>query len=1054
MHADQPRRAYKKNSLRKLAKAGTNKLIIGGEALEEEKVSPSSINNLLSLDFDGNCLDESCNNKMNQQQATNESLCAITNIIIKKRSSNNPVLSSSCRAQCLQTMYKSTTTKQVARTTDRQRRRPAQMKPFKQALRRQRPALNVGGQSAALITISLLIVCTCSLIFAGSGEAFAFTEGSSAANAAGQMLHELTGSNKQPLVASNGIERADKLASSDQPVASSSPSSPPSGQSSVVASLSSAIASAAAAATVAAAQSALTGSDARSLLNGNHQAGHHQHHHGSALAHAAAGGPHPHQQRSPGIHLALKLADAIPEVPYNILHNMKKLDHAAPFYNVANKMTGTGTSKESSHGLSLANALASTSNAFGAEQLRALFQSPLWKRIADGYGEFTSEFRSLFRAPAHPMKGPTSTTTKLLRDLSVPAMLMLLASAIPNDVSIASLSPLGAQLGQPLTKLPTSDQWLPVKTRRKSLLTPATDLANNQLSSLVDPLSLSGSSEVPNYSISPPFGGSNHLFPRSLTNNQNAAQNNYQAAPSQISRVFNGNQGDIYRQPSGLNSELQQGWVSAQQQVPSGFDSTPAHPLQRVGESAPTEPQAATPVLSGSTKRDMKPVKRSDRKTHSSPASLLNQAVSSLTFFANQPTSAATGGSGKLMSKLMNANGNQQFELGNSYRMMSLGSGSDATSASATGVSFALPWQRMSTNARSDNQLDEKHRYSLVEDSDSLAQFKTPFKSWNPNSFEEQQEKLSPSSSLSSKPFLLSAMTQAISSMFNGAPQTGATGGHLYGSESGFPPASNSKLESLGDKTIINQHNKESVLRRQLVGGNQINNIGALAEQRELSQLLPQSWREVVKRTVNSVKQEASTQWRSIEGQLTSWVQDKLKSLPTGGSPAPASSASGASPTPVANLIATVSNTAMNLLGITGNKAGSVLAGPHPAAHAASSDPASLPAESASSSSSGGKHDSPSRAGLVQPAKSALLGVSNMIVNTLTNRQVATTAAASSPSSSAPASAPKVADNQLTSSVSQYPTLTGAQASQQVASPTSVASGIASSSVAQLVQST
>lgn len=575
---------------------------------------------------------------------------------------------------------------------------------------------------------------------------------------------------------------------------------------------------------------------------------------------------------------------------------------------------------------------------------------------------------------------------------------------------------------------------------------------------------MSGSSEQPNYSISPPFDGSNHLFPRSPSNGQNAAQNNYQAAPSQISRVSNGNSGDIYRQPSGMSNELQQGsWMSPQQLAQNGFDLTPpVHPLQRVGESPPTEPQAATPVLSAGTKPDMKPVKRSDRKAYSSPVSLLNQAAGSLTFFANQPTSAATGGSGKLMSKLMNANGNQQFELGNSYRMMSLGSGSDAAGSSTDGgVSFVLPWQRMSTNARSDNQLDEKHRYSLVEDSDSLAQFKRPqFKLWNSNSFEEQQqEKLSPPSSLSSKPFLLSAMTQAISSMFNGAPQTGATGGHL---ESGSPLAGHSplahsgisKLEYLGDKAIIN---KEPVLRRQLIGGsNSNNNIGALAEQRELSQLLPQSWREVVKRTVNSVKQEASTQWRSIEGQLTSWVQDKLKSLPTGGSPgssvsaSSASGAAGASPTPVANLIATVSNTAMNLLGMTGgNKAGSVLAGPHQPAHSASSGSASPLAEAASSSSSGGKQDSPSRAGLVQPAKSALLGVSNMIVNTLTNRQVSTTAAASSSSS-----AQKAADNQLTSSVSQYPTLTGAQASQQAATPTSVASGIASSSVAQFVQST
>lgn len=565
--------------------------------------------------------------------------------------------------------------------------------------------------------------------------------------------------------------------------------------------------------------------------------------------------------------------------------------------------------------------------------------------------------------------------------------------------------------------------------------------------------------------------------------------NNYLMSGSdgQISRLSGNPTSDIYQPQQGgeLSSSAQQtSWMSPQQQQQqprNGVDSTTQQmqqALQRVGESLPTD-QAASPVLSGSIKRDMKPVKGA---SSSSPASLLNQAVSSLTFFANQPTTSGDDGtvsggasaaaSGKLMSKLMNANGNQQFELGNSYkRMMSLGgSGSDAL-AGLRSNGIALPWQRMSawsTNARSDNQLDEKHRYSLVEDSDSLAQFtKMPFK-WASNSLEEQQqqqqgeEKLSsPSSSLSSKPFLLSAMTQAIGSIFNG-PHSGVAG-NLLRTESGSPAAAasqqlvrsgiNSKLESVGDKTIINQHNKESVLRRQLVGGgsNSINNIGALAEQRELSQLLPQSWREAVKRTMSTVQQQASTQWRSIEGQLTSWVQDKLKSLPTGGSQTSSSStsssstsaASANSPTPVANLIATVSSTAMNLLGISG-KGTSVLAGPHPPAHSSSSDMAagsstagSSSSSSSSSSSAGGKLESPSRTGLVQPAKSALVGVSNMIVNTLTNRQVATTAAASSPSTASAQKSTPVSS--LASSISQYPTLTGAQASQQATASGSMA---------------
>lgn len=254
------------------------------------------------------------------------------------------------------------------------------------------------------------------LLLVGPSGALAFTVDSS---------HE----EGNKLATSSNTQRSDSGASTSEPAASTASvgSSGQSAQSTIVASLSSAITSAAAAAALAAAQSSLSGSDARSLLTSATS--------GTGSGSPSTGAGHHHQQRSPGIHLALKLADAIPEVPYNILHNMKKLDHAAPFYNVPNKLTAAGSGKESGHSSLIASALASKGGSFGAEQLSALFRSPLWKRIADGYGEFTSEFRSLFRAPAHPMKGPTSSTTKLLRDISVPAMLMLLASAIPSDVS-------------------------------------------------------------------------------------------------------------------------------------------------------------------------------------------------------------------------------------------------------------------------------------------------------------------------------------------------------------------------------------------------------------------------------------------------------------------------------------------------------------------------------------------------------------------------------------------------------------------------------------------
>lgn len=225
----------------------------------------------------------------------------------------------------------------------------------------------------------------------------------------------------------NSIERlsneTDQPLSSALPLSSSSPS-PSSSQTSIVASLSSAVASAAAAAAVAAAKDTLSSNDARSLLSSSSSTG------------SNGNQNQAHQSRSPGLHLALKIADAIPEVPYSILHNMRKLDHAAPFYNVPNKVTSAGTVKESSHNL-LSSAL-SASGGLGsaADHLSSLFKSPLWKRISDGYGEFTSEFRSLFRAPPTPMKGPSSSATKLLRDISVPALLMLFASTFPTDVSI------------------------------------------------------------------------------------------------------------------------------------------------------------------------------------------------------------------------------------------------------------------------------------------------------------------------------------------------------------------------------------------------------------------------------------------------------------------------------------------------------------------------------------------------------------------------------------------------------------------------------------------
>lgn len=241
----------------------------------------------------------------------------------------------------------------------------------------------------------------------------------------------------------------------------------PAGQS-IVASLSSAVASAAVASAIAAAQSAVSG-PANSHQDGRSS---------PATQQAAATGGSTRSLNSPShspaktlTHLAIRqFADSIPEVPYHILHNMKKLDHAAPFYNVPNKAAASVGRKEQSGpsavGSLLASAIGSVANtlvsrASGGSQSGApahlggaaseaivstLAKSPFWKRLADGYGDFAAEFRSLFKvgsgSPSSPIKATAGAvassplTGKLLRDISVPALLMLAASSMPSEVSL------------------------------------------------------------------------------------------------------------------------------------------------------------------------------------------------------------------------------------------------------------------------------------------------------------------------------------------------------------------------------------------------------------------------------------------------------------------------------------------------------------------------------------------------------------------------------------------------------------------------------------------
>lgn len=741
----------------------------------------------------------------------------------------------------------------------------------------------------------------------------------------------------------------------DRSESTSSPDSSTS-QKSIVASLSSAVASVAAAA---AAQSSLSGSDARSLLSGSQSGSHsvlNSHHHNHN---------HAQHSRSQGLNLAIKIADAIPEVPYNILHNMKKLDHAAPFYNVHNKLSGS--TKESSPSSLLVSALGGSGNlGSAAEQLSALFKSPLWKRIADGYGEFTSEFRSLFRAQApSPMKGSANPTSKFLREISVPALIMLLASTISSD-------------------------WRPVRTRRKSFSPVDIQNSNTNIEQYA--------AQQPSFSIQPVL--------RSLpmyNSNMNALNSPLDHTPAnRLWQANNDNQqmvdsnqqptrvADIGFQPS--ESAVLGSWLSAQQPT-SGQNhhqlgaqpaiSQPQHQIQYIKRSGDSVPSTSDNESSNKYQQGVKPVKSDADQLRSG---LVSAQPGSLGLFSSLTSTLAKS---KLMERVINAN---LANDGNSYGMVSLNDG-----------------QKMSSSIKRD-QLNDKQRYTLVGlDDNDFAHFS------NTN-----EQKLSPSS----KPFLISAMSHALNSMFY--PQQVESG---------------SSVGNIGDKTI---NHKDSILRRQ-------HQTGTGVEQRDLSQLLPQSWRDVVKRTVNNVQQQATTQWKSIEGQVTNWVQDKLKTFPatssagtSSGSTANGSSQAGSAP--MANIIATVSSTAMNMLGF-GNKNASHSASNliTPSSQSDSSHKAHQsngPSTSESTNNQRGKTDNQIHQ---QPSKGAFAVVADLIVNKLTNRlQSATPSSSSSLSSSSTNSnaqkyptlgddkmvSPPISSTPISLSVSvtsQYPTLTGAQ---------------------------
>lgn len=814
---------------------------------------------------------------------------------------------------------------------------------------------------------------------------------------------------KAPLERSDPAASASDSTNSGAASSSSSSSSPASSQRSIVASLSSAVATAAAAAAVAAAQNGLSTSDARSLS--------------SSPAHTRP------VSRSPGLNLAIKLVDTIPEVPYSILHNMKKVDHAAPFYNAPNKHSG-GIAKESSQNF-ISNALAASG---AGEQLGSFFKSPLWKRIADGYGDFASEFRTMFRAPgAAPMKGPASSTSKILRDISVPALLMLLASSIKSE-------------------------WRPVRTRRKSFR--PLDIPASGVAQLRAPSALETSG------IDPLLGESSMSQASSLPAGDMSSAQQQAGGETQYFQRY-----EHHNQPQ-QRPQSQEAYQSAQN--PTGYPPTtlnnewpPMHQQQVINAGGFNFGQQTTPQVGQLTPRVKDDVNLQAMGSHQRANWLASEQAVSLAALGGNPgeqqpaldLQAATFGQqlARRSAEIQRepAYGNEmQFDLtgqesspigatigdGYSRRLMSLIADNNGA---------------MTSIKRSDH-LGDQLRYSLVGSDEISAGADSP---------------------AASDKHILSAMAHAVGSVLrpsaNGVSAGGKSGSLSSWSSSDRPNfliRSSNLMQNLmaGGVRAINEPNANQVIMRR-------QQQQSPAEQRDLTKLLPESWREVVKRTMTTVQQQANTQWKSIEGQLANWVQDKLKavaaSAPAGasqvtasasGSSSPASngaisppSITSALPAPIGNMLASASSTALNILGLNKNNS------------SGSSAQATVAAAASSQAKSQSKGDEQSAAtpvndrGKLEPtkpaakpgqhqptsAKGALAGVANLIASSISLKNSPSSHKQTPSHNTNPANEPpkspalgETASSKATgansSIASSYPTLSGPDASSLASVPT------------------
>lgn len=169
-------------------------------------------------------------------------------------------------------------------------------------------------------------------------------------------------------------------------------------------------------------------------------------------------------------------------------------------------------------------------------------------------------------------------------------------------------------------------------------------------------------------------------------------------------------------------------------------------------------------------------------------------------------------------------------------------------------ASFQKPHSNHDATKRYDDtkliSLNDKHRYSLVLDGDK-------------DEMDVEKKKIAPPTTTSLVQKSLSAVSHII-------------GLNSISTSTNPRNGSGSLAQTTLPSTDHHQHSNESPLKPHAEAQTQTQtqtNGQLQQEQRDLTQIVPQSWKDAVKRTYQNVQHSATNQWRSLEGQLTSWIK-------------------------------------------------------------------------------------------------------------------------------------------------------------------------------------